>query len=323
MGLDIGPSTAPEYARRDRRSGHRLLERPDGRVRARAVRGRHPRPSPRRSPRRPGFTVVGGGDSAAALVAFGLADEVDWLSTGGGASLELMEGKELPGVEALQRCAERSHAAGRGQLEDEQDGRGRPSASSRVHRRASASSAPSRSSICPPFTALAAAVERAAGSAIADCRPEHARGGVRARSPARSRRRCSPTSASTASILGHSERRQLFGETDEALARKVPALLDAGLCRSSASARPRPSATRARPRPCCAASSRPTSRGVDDERLGEVVVAYEPIWAIGTGRTATPEQAQEASAFVRSRWSPAPRRAGAAEADRGSSTAAR
>jgi triosephosphate isomerase len=100
-------------------------------------------------------------------------------------------------------------------------------------------------------------------------------------------------------VLGHSERRELFGETDRALALKVPAALEAGLT----------------PILCVGETEDEREAGdtertlrhqvqeglekVETGRLGEVVIAYEPIWAIGTGKTATPEQAQEAISFVR------------------------
>jgi triosephosphate isomerase (TIM) len=111
-------------------------------------------------------------------------------------------------------------------------------------------------------------------------------------------------------LLGHSERRQLFGETDKALQKKVPAALEAGLV----------------PILCVGETEEERDRGdmerklrtqvqeglhdVPVERLHEVVIAYEPIWAIGTGKVATPDQAQEAVGFVRALVSDRSREAG-------------
>ena len=152
--------------------------------------------------------------------------------------------------------------------------------------------------ICPPFLALKAVVELCAQSrvTVAAQNMHHA-----------------PEGAFTGEVsapmllevgvrgvvLGHSERRTHFGESDEALARKLPAALDAGL----------------RPILCVGETEAQRDAGetgevlrrqidadlaaVVGERLADVVIAYEPVWAIGTGRTASPEQAAEAIGSIR------------------------
>ena len=100
-------------------------------------------------------------------------------------------------------------------------------------------------------------------------------------------------------VLGHSERRTLFGETDKALAAKVPAALAAGLtpilCVGESEQERDADETDRKLRQ----QIKEDLAGVPAEQLADVVIAYEPIWAIGTGRVATAEQAQEAIAFIR------------------------
>jgi triosephosphate isomerase (TIM) len=152
--------------------------------------------------------------------------------------------------------------------------------------------------ICAPFTALTAVVERRYGTAVkVAAQNMHEEG-----SGAFTGEISAPMLVELdveAVVLGHSERRQLFGETDEALARKVPAALAAGLepilcVGESEAARDAGETEEVLERQLQADLA-----GLEAEQLGGIVVAYEPIWAIGTGRTATPEQAQEACAYIR------------------------
>jgi triosephosphate isomerase len=100
-------------------------------------------------------------------------------------------------------------------------------------------------------------------------------------------------------ILGHSERRQLFGETDEALARKVPVALEAGLVPILCVGETEGQRDAGETHEVLRRQVEADLAEVPAARLADVVIAYEPIWAIGTGRNATAEEAEEAIAHVR------------------------
>jgi triosephosphate isomerase (TIM) len=152
--------------------------------------------------------------------------------------------------------------------------------------------------VCPPYLALQALVDSARGSSVqiyAQNMHEADDGAFTGEVSAAMLTEIDVQGV----ILGHSERRQYFNETDRALQQKVPKALEAGLV----------------PILCVGETEEERDRGdterklrhqvqealekVAKDRLPEVVIAYEPIWAIGTGKTATAEQAQEAVGFVR------------------------
>ena len=100
-------------------------------------------------------------------------------------------------------------------------------------------------------------------------------------------------------VIGHSERRQYFGETDKTVNQRVRAALDAGLkvilCVGELLEQREQGITEE----ICAMQTKVALGGVSKEELSRIIIAYEPVWAIGTGRTATADQAQEVCAAIR------------------------
>ncbi|HEX4732528.1 MAG TPA: triose-phosphate isomerase [Solirubrobacterales bacterium] len=152
--------------------------------------------------------------------------------------------------------------------------------------------------VCPPFTALHEVVERRRGTAVRVAAQNMHEGEAGAFTGEISAPMLVELDVE-AVVLGHSERRQFFSETDEALAKKVPAALAADLepilCVGETEAARDGGETET----VLERQLQADLAEVATEDIAKVVVAYEPIWAIGTGKVATPEQAQEACAFIR------------------------
>jgi triosephosphate isomerase len=100
-------------------------------------------------------------------------------------------------------------------------------------------------------------------------------------------------------IVGHSERRQYFGETDESVNRKIVALIEVDLGCIFCIGETLEERQAERTLDVLAKQLIGGLKGLGEEQAGKLVLAYEPVWAIGTGHTASPEQAQEAHAFIR------------------------
>ncbi len=100
-------------------------------------------------------------------------------------------------------------------------------------------------------------------------------------------------------LVGHSERRQYFGETDETVCRKIGAAIDAGLIPVFCIGETEAERDEGRMFAVLRSQLQGGLKGMDPTRLSDLVIAYEPVWAIGTGRTASTEQIQQAHAHVR------------------------
>jgi triosephosphate isomerase len=158
--------------------------------------------------------------------------------------------------------------------------------------------APGDTLVAPPFTAIAAAVNAAKGSPVAVA----AQNMHFEKEGAFTGEVSAPMlvdAGVTHVILGHSERRQYFAETDDGVAKKTTAALAAGLLPISCVGETLAEREAGRTMEVVGRQTRAILDAVTADGSKKVVIAYEPVWAIGTGKVATPEQAQEVHAFIR------------------------
>lgn len=292
MALDIGPKTAQLYADTLKNCKTIVWNGPMG-VFEMAPFAAGTRRVAEAMADNEGITIVGGGDSAAAVKHMGLDSRMKHVSTGGGASLEYLEGKVLPGVAALDDLRD-PMVAGNWKCNKTVE-EAMELAHTLMH---TTEQANCEIVLFPPFTALESVAATVEGSHLGYGSQDLFYMDQGAFTGAVS----GPMIAeigSEYSIVGHSERRTYFGDTDAIVVKKVQACYRNGLDPVLCVGENEEERTEGRTESTILSQLLPVLAVLTDDEARRLVVAYEPLWAIGTGKTASVEDALAVSAIIR------------------------